>query len=556
LTRPGRGAAALALGSLLTAFTALAGFYAWVLLNHDYEAEYLALGKLLLSGEIALYQDEMTGQWVPLPFVVYGLTQLGQPTLLGARMLSIVLTAAVIALSFRIGTAWRGPLAGTLAVALFVTHGLVMGYFVTVDFSPLVALLHLIGITFLFATSAPWRRLAAMAAFSLLFLVKPHYWPTIPFALAYTGWHARSTRERLGLLAITVAVPAAFFAADARHVKILAYVPVAREWVAPLGYYSWHTLIEDPSDVWVSEYADISWETSPSARLVQYLKSLGFVLKRYALWAALGSWLAALAVWLRARGQWRHDSSPPGTAFTWTLFLYLVAWQFVIVGPYVKQAFAYVGAVAPLAAVVLGLGFAAVWQHAAGAPTVRLAAVAGACIAVAASPWVHRQHTLPRRVSLEEAAIPTLARAAERIAAVIPADEQRVFLLGDPLPVHLAGRRTFLRQFHQHNMVLTSTADRAKYIRSGMWGAAEIESWLGGEARYAIIQRGVREFYRARKPYRPLVDRMDTLLAEEFELVEIVARHGDDAYLLYRRRGIHSAQRISRGPYRTGDLAC
>jgi len=64
------------LACLLLAYLIGALFFAWVLVNHDYEAEYLALGDLVVRGELSLYQDEMRGQWVPLPFYVYGLFQL------------------------------------------------------------------------------------------------------------------------------------------------------------------------------------------------------------------------------------------------------------------------------------------------------------------------------------------------------------------------------------------------------------------------------------------------------------------------------------------------
>ncbi|MGH2362560.1 MAG: hypothetical protein ACRDGM_18700, partial [bacterium] len=56
------------LACLVVAYLIFALFFAWVLVNHDYEAEYLALGNLVVRGELSLFQDEMRGQWVPLPF--------------------------------------------------------------------------------------------------------------------------------------------------------------------------------------------------------------------------------------------------------------------------------------------------------------------------------------------------------------------------------------------------------------------------------------------------------------------------------------------------------
>ena len=62
-------------GCLVVAFLAMSLFLAWFLVDHDYEAEYLALGDLVVRGNLNLYQDEVTGQWVPMPFWVYGLSQ-------------------------------------------------------------------------------------------------------------------------------------------------------------------------------------------------------------------------------------------------------------------------------------------------------------------------------------------------------------------------------------------------------------------------------------------------------------------------------------------------
>ncbi|HET8576134.1 MAG TPA: hypothetical protein VFO18_03470 [Methylomirabilota bacterium] len=528
----------LPLACLIAAYLIFSVFFSWVLVNHDYEAEYLALGNLAVRGELNLYQDEMTGQWVPLPFYVYGATQVVfGPSLWPARLLSVALGALVLVLVFVLGRRWGGTLAGTAAGALFCTHGLVLGYFSTVNFSPLVGLLHLAGVYLLFCTD--WRRrdLLGMAVFSLLFLVKPHYWPTLPFVLVFVLWRARSLGERAGLTAAALAVPALFFALDWSHrIKIFAYVPVFRNWVAPLGYHSWHSLIEDPSRVWTSDYADIPWETSAGGRAVQMAKSFVFFLKRYAVWVAAFVGLAALRGWQWA-GRRGSDAlwGPPGVRFSFWLFWYLVAWQFVIVGPYIKQSFAYVGAVAPLLAIVIGWLFSRVWADGGVPRAVRAAAVGGMVLAVIVSPWVHRHHNLPRRVSMARATIPSLDAEARQIAGLIPAGETRVFFIGDPLPIHLAGRRTYLRQFHQHNMVFTSVRDQSRYIRSGMWGDAELEQWLGSDAQYAVLQAKVMQFYRSREPYREILTRMDALLARNFTLVAAVPGLGGDSLLIYRR---------------------
>src|SRR5207247_1548317 len=125
-------------------------------------------------------------------------------------------------------------------------------------------------------------------------------------------------------------------------------------------YASWYSLTEDAGQVAQSDYADIPWDLSFSGRLVPTLKGFLFLLKRYAVWVAVLAGLAALTV-LRARGRRARDLwGPPGVRFTFWSFWYVVAFQFLIMGPYAKQAVGFVGAVAPLLAVAIGCLFAAI----------------------------------------------------------------------------------------------------------------------------------------------------------------------------------------------------
>ena len=128
------------LAAMLAVYFALASFYALVLVPHPYEAQYLALGPRALRGEISLYDDALTGQWMPLPFYVYGLTQLWGPSLLAARALAVLMGAGVLALTWNLARRLGGQRAAVIACVLFVSHGLVMGYYATAHFAPLVAL--------------------------------------------------------------------------------------------------------------------------------------------------------------------------------------------------------------------------------------------------------------------------------------------------------------------------------------------------------------------------------------------------------------------------------
>jgi hypothetical protein len=519
---------------LLVAYAAIGALLAWVLTPSDYEIEYLVLGTLAVKGEIGLYQDELTGQWVPLPFFVYGLTQLAGPSLLGARLLSLLIGALVLVLVWSLARRWAGPVGGAAAGALLVTQGLVTGYLVMVDYSGLAALIHLLGIFILFATAWRGRTYAAMAVFSVLFLVKPNYWPTVALVFVYLAWRAERWRTRLVLFVIAVAIPIVFFASSPTHLKLLAYVPIARNWVAPLGYHAWFSLIEDARSLSASEYFEATWGLTWAERVTQLARSVLFLVKRYATWLALFALLSALTLSRRRDGARASCWQAPGCRFTLALFWAVVMAQFVVLGPWSKQAIGYVGAIAPLFAVVLGVLVA----DALALPTasVRLATAAALGLVLLASPWLHRHHNLPRRISLADAAIPEAGRVAARLRSIIPEHERRVFLLADPLLIHLAGRHAYLRQSHQHKWMFTTMQDAARYRRSGVWGPAEVEEWLGTDAQYAVLESDVLDFYAGRPLFRPVLARMDQLLAERFTLVERVAMADGTSVAVYRRR--------------------
>lgn len=524
---------------VLLTYLVFALFVAWVQEHSDYETEYLGLGSLALRGEVSLYQDDLTGQWVPLPFYFYGLSQLlFGPNLLAARLASVALGAVVVVLIFVIATRWAGPLAGVLAATLFSTHGLVVGYFSTVHFSGLVALLHLTSIYVLFCTD--WRRrdLVAMAVWSILFLAKPNYWLSIPFMWAFLVWRAGSLRRRLLLTVLALAVPVVFFASDQTHLKLLANVPVLREWVSSLGYYPWHTLIED-IDRLGSDYATVPWGTSFHDHIVGIPGAVGLYVKRYAIWLLALAGFVFLAAWpLRQKPAMAGRLlEPAGLRFSFTLYWYLLAAQFVVLGPMRKSAFAYMGAVAPLLAIAVGCIVARVWERLPPSSLARRGVVAAMIMALAVSPWLHRHHNLPRVISLSSAPIPALQHTADRLAALIPAaGEPRVFSLADPLPIYLAGRRAYLQQSQQERFVFTSIRDPARTRRIGIWGPAEMERWLGSDAQYAVIQSTTLDFYRGRQKYGAVLDEMDSLLAQNFVLLEMFEAEGDGTLSVYRRK--------------------
>ena len=217
--------------------------------------------------------------------------------------------------------------------------------------------------------------------------MKPNYWASIPFMWTFLVWRTRSFRRGVALTAVMLAVPAVFFASDRTHLKLLAYVPVLRDWVSALGYYPWHTLIEDMERLG-SDYATVSWGTSYRDQLVGIPSAVGLYLKRYAVWLVALASLVSLAAW-RAR---RNPAAvprllePAGLRFAFVLYWYLLATQFVVLGPLRKHAFAYMGAVAPLLAIAIGCVFARMWERLPPSTFGRRAVVAALVIALACRP--------------------------------------------------------------------------------------------------------------------------------------------------------------------------
>jgi len=494
----------------------------------------------VVRGELSLYADEMRGHWPPVPFYFYGAPQAWlRPSLMLGRLESVALGAVVLILVFGLAQRWAGPVAGATAAALFCSHGFVLGYFATVHFAGLVAVLHLLGLYVLFATTWERRHLVAMAIFALLFLVKNNFWPTIPFMLLVLALaRGRPLAERVALVAIAIALPLAFFAWDPRHLKMLAYVPGLQPWVEPLGYRPWYALTEDAGELAMrSEYADIPWEFSLSGRLRGIAGGVLFLARRYAAWLVLLALVAAIAAW-RTR-DWRSARrlwSPPGVALTFWLFWFLVACQFVVLGPYAKQAVGFVGAIAPLLAVAVGCLVAATFTRFVAPGPARVVVAGAVVIIVLISPWVHRQHNLPRRIAASDSPLVTLPKIATQLAALLPAGDTRIFYLADPMPLHLAGRRSYLQQFNQERWGFTTLRAPERYRRVGMWGPAEVEAWLGGDARYAVLESDAVTFYRNRPRYRPILDRIDALLAERFTRIGEIRGRGDDTFVVFRAK--------------------
>ena len=144
-------------GLAVVLYVVLGLFYSRTLVTSDDEEAYLALGYLAVTGAITLFQDELTGQRMPLPFYVLGGSQwLLGPDLWVGRLASLALGLA--ALGFTVAAARRlhGDLAAALAGLLLATQGTVIGYYSTAAYHTLTALIVAAAVWALLGAERPW----------------------------------------------------------------------------------------------------------------------------------------------------------------------------------------------------------------------------------------------------------------------------------------------------------------------------------------------------------------------------------------------------------------
>jgi 4-amino-4-deoxy-L-arabinose transferase-like glycosyltransferase len=490
------------LAAIIAGFIAHGVLFALYLFSWDAEWSYVWFGNLAVRGELRLFQDEMLGERLPLPFYVIGLSQwMGGPSLLAGRLTSLLLGVGVVLGTYALGRAIGGRPCGLLSALFLVTHSLVIGYYAAASYFAFCALLIVAGLLAIAAGPPPWGAFTGMASISLLSVSRANLAVMVPAVLLYLLLRARSSRERAGLVAIAALPPAMFFAWSSEHWKILAYVPLLWHLVEPLGYRSMFTLgaqdlLPEPDGL-----AGILW--------------FG---KRHFFWIVTSTVL--LLYWaLGRRPRPSLRSAPPLMWFIVGLSLYTLAWQALILNMYFKSVAAWATAFAPLWAVVLGWGASATLARREHSAAARAGTAAFLLAALALSPALTRHAAMPSPLPAGPTIIGHVERAASEIRAVIPGDRP-VFLLGNPMAAYLAGLKPYLQQIiHAYTLV---PVDDAAVSRSGLWGPREIERWLGHEATFAIIDPNLLDRYEAVEVYRPVARRMRSLLHTQFVFMKRV----------------------------------
>lgn len=497
-------------------------FFVYALVTDgDAEGVYLYHGYLAVTGQISLYQDEMTGHRVPLPYYVIGLSQvLWGPSLVAARAVSAAIGLGVLVLVWLLATRLGGELCGVLAALFAVTQAYLLGYFAWATFHSLISLLLLAGLYVLLATDLRWRRVLAIGFCTLLFFTRPQIWPLHPLAFAFLAWEAESRRERWAITVVAAGPPAVFLLFDVHHLKLLTQIPGLDRLVLPLGFQA----------VAVPYRVEHDWRAAVTG-------ALGLLGRSYKTWIVAAAVLVAVLTWRAVRGRKvREFVANRGVVIVAVVTAYLAAWQFAIIRFSPKAAVGYFPSFAILAAIPLGYGFAVVLRSFRVASMPRMAVGALLVVIFLVSPAVSPPPALPLAVAYDRPAMVALQDLVMTLRSLIPPGS-RVFLFGPSESLFMAGLQPYLQQAN-HLETLSPLTDDWIRRRSGQWGTAEIRQWLGRDADYAVVRLAILREARENQhtPTGNNVDLIESLLSRHFALIGVLDQYPGPEFYVYERK--------------------
>lgn len=488
---------------------------------HD-GVQYLMVGAMAVRGELGVYDDRLVGNRLPLPFYVLGLTQVlaGGPSLYAARALNVVFGVLTLLLTAGLARRLAGDSAAVLAALFLATQGVVVAYY-SYEGYPAFASFCLIGSLFVFlGGESPGRRVLGLGLVGLLFFVRSNLWPVVPFMLAYALWSARTRAMRMLLIGVVAIPPFVFLTWNRANLKILAYVPVLRRLVAPLGYVSAFTL-----------------DDREALALASQLYELLRVVRRYEFWALAGALLIGVGCWRRLAG--RPTGFPQGwagggvrmltgllAASVGALFV-MYYWNFHWVGLYFLPY-------APLTALLLGVGWAGLLgttRHGSWSRRLLLVVLAGLLLPPL---YFARNPLLPTGDLAKKDPVGSAYAAAAHIRALVPPDA-RVFFYGLNEIYYLSGRPiTYLQQMYVPYQFARVPTEDWIVRRSGFVTASEMRHWLSSDASFAVIDTIFVETMRPH--FVPEEREMLTLLDQYFEPIGSVTEYPLRSFTVYRRK--------------------
>jgi 4-amino-4-deoxy-L-arabinose transferase-like glycosyltransferase len=503
-------------------YLAQALYYASVLVPVHDGIQYLLVGAKAVRGEIGLYDDRLVGNRLPLPFYALGLSQVlaGGPSLRAARWLNIGFGLLTLLLTSILARRLAGDVAAILAALFLATQGVVVAYYSYEGYPSFAALCLVAALSVFVAAESPGRLLLGTGLMGLLFFVRSNLWPVIPFVLAYSLWRGRTLLVRVALVGAVALPPLIFLAWDSTHLKILAYVPVVRRFVARLGYVSAFTL----DDRQTLPVATQIWE-------------IARVLRRYEFWVLAAALLIAIRSWQALRGR------PAGHLPEWAagyvrmltaLLVFSIASLFVMYSWNFRWVGLYFLPYTPLAALLLGIGYAGLLARARPRSWPRYALMFALVGLLLPPLYFVRNPLLPVGEVLAKDPLGSAHVAAGRLRALVPPDA-KVFFYGLNEVYYLAGLpATYLQQVYSPNQFVRVPAEDWVIHRSGFVTARDMRDWLTRDADYAVIDLSFVEVTRPE------------FVAEEHEMLQLLDRHFDRVgtvsdypsrvYAVYRRK--------------------
>jgi 4-amino-4-deoxy-L-arabinose transferase-like glycosyltransferase len=504
--------------AIVALYLAQALYFARTLVPVSDGIQYLMIGARVVRGELGVFDDRLPGNRLPIPFYVLGATQLGGPSLARPRLLNVAFGVCTLLLVIGLARGLAGQRAGWLAGLFLATQGVVIAYY-SYEGYPAFAALSLTATMFLlFARDSVGFRLLGAAATGLLMLVRSNLWPAVPFLLAWALWRARSLRERAAIAALAVVPPLLYLISEPTHLKILAYVPVVRRVVAPLGYN-----------------AALVLDVQERLPLRAQLWALAIIARRYEFWVLAAALLGVLALWRwRVRG-WPASIDRRAVVLT-AFFGYLLVANFAMFSWNFKWVGLYFASFAPLLPVLLGVGYDGLLRESRPGSRRRRALLAVlAVLFVGPMYWV-RNPILPTGAVRASDPYAAVHEAAAELRAAVP-DRGKVFFYGLNTAYYMSGLpQTYLQMLYNPDAVARPNADERMLRRFGMVPPEDVERWLTSDADWAVIDMRFFDLRRADPVAGGAEPLIATLLARYFDEVARVERPPFQMYAVYRRK--------------------